>query len=104
MGLLLLRWVGLLLASGLYLVAMAQWVYLARWRIGLLAVLVLFPGLIYLSSGGHGTWLRALPVLGVLMFLHHLRGRFLKSISLLWFTTLTVLVVQGYYAWIMLKP
>lgn len=100
----LLRWVGLLLASGLYLAGIAQWAYLGRWRIGLLVVLLVFPGLLYLSQGGHGLWLRAVPVLGVLMFWHHLRGRFLKSIPLLWYTTLTVLVVQGYYAWVLLRP
>jgi hypothetical protein len=100
----LLRWIGLILASILYLGCMFQWAYLGRWRMGLVAVLLVFPGMLYLSQGGYGLWLRGIPLLGVLMFLHHLRARFLRSISLLWFTTLTVLVVQGYYAWVLLKP
>jgi len=104
MVLLLLRWTGLLLASGLYLAGIAQWAYLGRWRMGVAAVLLVFPGLLVLSHGGHGTWLRAIPLLGVFLFIHSLKGAFLRSIPLLWYTTLTVLVVQGYYAWIMLSP
>jgi hypothetical protein len=100
----LLRWVALILACGLYLACMVQWAYLGRWRMGLVAVLVAFPGLLYLSQGGHGLWLRGIPLLGVAMFIHRLKTRFLRSISLLWFTTLTVLVAQGYYAWLVFTP
>jgi hypothetical protein len=100
----LLRWLALILAAILYLVFMAQWAYRGRWRQGLIAVLLVFPGMLYLSQGGYGLWLRGIPILGVLMFLHSLGSRFLRSIALLWFTTLTVFVAQGYYAWVLLKP
>lgn len=103
MVLLLLRWLGMFLALGLYLGGVAQWAYLGRWRAGALAVLLAFPALLLLSQGNSGVWLRAAPLLGVLMFLHHLRGAFLRSISLLWYTTLTVLVSQGYYAWVLFR-
>lgn len=93
----LLQWLGIAVFTFAYVAALRKWVYQGNLALGLLAVLVFFPILIALTPVFPLTLLRGLPLLGVAMFLHHYGSRILMQIKLLWFTTLSVLVVQGYY-------
>lgn len=101
-----LKWLGILVASATYVVALAQWIYRSRWLPGLLAMLVFFPALIWLTFSTPFLFLRALPLVGVAMFAHRYGIRILMEIRLLWFTTLSVLAVQAYYvvAGVLLAP
>jgi hypothetical protein len=92
-----LKWLGILIASAAYVAGLAQWVYRSRLLPGLLAMVVVFPALIWLTFSTPLLFLRALPLVGLAMFLHRYRARFLMEIRLLWFSTLSVLVVQVYY-------
>lgn len=92
-----LKWLGILIAAAAYLGGLAQWIYRSRVLPGILAILVCFPALIWLTFSTPLLFLRALPLVGVAMFAHRHRSRILMDIRLLWFTTLTVLVVQAYY-------
>ena len=94
----LLQWLGIFVFTFAYVAALRRWVYQGQFVLGLLAVLIFFPVLIALTPSFPATLLRGLPLVGVGMFLHHYGSRILMQIKLLWFTTLSVLVVQGYYA------
>jgi hypothetical protein len=94
----LLNWLGIAVFTFAYVAAVRKWVYQGNLILGLLAVFVFFPAIIALTPAFPATLLRALPLVGVGMFLHHYGRRILMQIKLLWFTTLSVLVVQGYYA------
>jgi hypothetical protein len=93
----LLNWVGIALATAAYIVGLRKWIYQGNLLLGLIAVLVCFPVLIALTMAFPATLLRGMPLVGVGMFIHHYGRRLLMQIKLLWFTTLSVLVVQGYY-------
>jgi hypothetical protein len=93
----LVNWLGIVLSSAAYLIGLRKWIYQGNLRFGLLATVVFFPVLICLTKTFPGTLLRAMPLLGIGMFIHHYGRRLLMQIKLLWFTTLSVLVVQGYY-------
>ena len=93
----LLQWLGIAVFALAYLAALRRWIYQGNLALGLLAVFVFFPALIALTPSFPSTVLRGLPLAGVGMFLHHYGRRILMQIKLLWFTTLSVLVVQGYY-------
>jgi hypothetical protein len=94
---------GLLVSAGIALVAVAYlaglwlWVYHARLPAGLFSILIAFPILILLTTQPPAIYLRGIPLAGVGMFFHRYGSRILMQIKLLWFTTLSVLVVQGYY-------
>lgn len=92
-----LKWLGILAASAAYLGGLAQWVYRSRILPGILAMLVVFPALIWLTLSTPLLFLRALPLLGLAMFAHRYGRRILMEIRLLWFTTLSVISVQVYY-------
>lgn len=92
-----LKWLGILVASAAYLAGLAQWVYRSRVLPGTLAILVVFPALIWLTLSTPLVFLRALPLLGLAMFIHRYGKRLLMEIRLLWFTTLSVIAVQVYY-------
>lgn len=92
-----LKWLGILIASAAYLAGLAQWIYRGRILPGVLAMTVFFPALIWLTFETPLLFLRGLPLVGLAMFLHRYRARFLMDIRLLWFTTLSVLTVQVYY-------
>jgi hypothetical protein len=94
----LLQWVGIAVFTFAYLAALRRWIYQGNLALGLAAVFVCFPILIALTPAFPATLLRGLPLAGVGMFLHYYGRRILMQIKLLWFTTLSVLVVQGYYA------
>lgn len=94
----LFQWLGIIVFAFAYVAALGKWVYEGKLALGLLAVFVFFPVLIALTPAFPATLLRGLPLVGVGMFLHHYGRRILMQIKLLWFTTLSVLVVQGYYA------
>jgi hypothetical protein len=94
----LLNWLGIAVFSFAYVAGLRKWVYQGNLILGLLSVLIFFPVLIAMTMTFPATLLRALPLAGVGMFLHHYGRRILMQIKLLWFTTLSVLVVQGYYA------
>ena len=93
----LLQWSGIVVFTFAYVAALRKWIYLGNLPLGLLAVFVFFPVIIALTPVFPATLLRGLPLVGVGMFLHHYGRRILMQIKLLWFTTLSVLVVQGYY-------
>lgn len=93
---LILNWLGIALTSAAYLIGLRKWIYQANLLLGLVSVFICFPILITLTMNFPATLLRALPLVGVCMFLHHYGSRILMQIKLLWFTTLSVLVVQGY--------
>ena len=94
----LLQWSGIVIFTFAYVAALRKWIYQGNLALGLLAVFVFFPVLIALTPTFPATLLRGLPLVGVGMFLHHYGRRILMQIKLLWFTTLSVLVVQGYDA------
>jgi hypothetical protein len=94
----LLKWLGIALSSAAYLGGVRKWVYQGNLILGLLSVFVCFPLLIALTMTFPATILRGLPLVGVGMFFHHYGSRILMQIKLLWFTTLSVIVVQIYYA------
>jgi hypothetical protein len=94
----LLNWLGIAVCTFAYLTALRKWVYEGNLLLGLAAVILCFPALIALTMTPPATVLRGLPLVGVGMFLHHYGRRILMQIKLLWFTTLSMLVVQGYYA------
>ena len=95
---LVLNWLGIILACAAYLFTLRKWIYQGQLWPGIFALLVVFPILIALTSTFPAYWLRAIPLVGLGMFTHRYRWRILMQIKLLWFTTLSVLVVQGYYA------
>lgn len=92
-----LKWLGILIAAFAYVGGLAQWIYRSKLLPGILSISVFFPALIWLTFATPLLFLRALPLAGVVMFAHRYRARILMDIRLLWFTTLTVLVVQTYY-------
>jgi hypothetical protein len=92
-----LKWLGIFIASAAYVAGLAQWVYRGRLLPGFLAMTVIFPALIWLTLDTPLLFLRGLPLVGLALFLHRYRARFLMEIRLLWFTTLSVLTVQVYY-------
>lgn len=92
-----LKWLGILVAAVAYVGALSQWIYRSRLLPGLLAMVVLFPALIWLTFSTPFLFLRALPLAGVAMFAHRYGLRLIMEIRLLWFTTLSVLSVQAYY-------
>jgi hypothetical protein len=94
----LLHWLGIAISSAGYLLGLRKWIYEGRLLLGLLSIFIFFPLLIALTMAFPATLLRALPLVGVGMFIHHYRARILMQIKLLWFTTLSVIVVQFYYA------
>jgi hypothetical protein len=94
---LLLQWLGITVFAFAYVAALRKWVYEGSLALGLLAVFIFFPVLIALTQAFPATLLRGLPLVGVGMFFHHYGRRILMQIKLLWFTTLSVMVVQGYY-------
>jgi hypothetical protein len=98
MLLMILTWIGIGITSLSYTIALQRWIYRANLLAGLGSLLIVFPLLIALTSAFPAYYFRALPLAGVGMFIHRYRFRVLLQIKLLWFTTLTVLVVQGYYA------
>jgi hypothetical protein len=93
----LLQWLGIAVFTVAYLAALRKWVYEGNLALGLLAVFVCFPVLIALTPAFPAILLRGLPLVGIGMFFHHYGRRILMQIKLLWFTTLSVMVVQGYY-------
>ena len=95
---LLLNWLGIGLCTAGYLAGIRKWIYQGNLILGLLAIFICFPLLIALTQDFPATLLRGMPLLGVGMFIHHYRRRILMQIKLLWFTTLSVIVVQFYYA------
>ncbi len=95
-----LKFLGILLASAAYVAGLAQWVYRGKVLSGILAMVVFFPSLIWLTFSTPFLFLRALPLVGLAMFAHRYRSRILMEIRLLWFTTLSVLVVQAYYLFV----
>lgn len=101
-----LKWLGILVATATYVAALAQWVYRGKILPGVLAMVVIFPALIWLTFSTPFLFLRALPLVGVGMFAHRYGLRTIMEIRLLWFTTLTVLAVQAYYmvAGVLLAP
>ncbi|MEO7426390.1 MAG: hypothetical protein ABI036_14475 [Fibrobacteria bacterium] len=94
---LILNWLGITLSSAAYLSGLRLWIYRGRLLFGLLATLICFPVLICLTTTFPAAYLRAMPLVGIGMFIHHYGSRLLMQIKLLWFTTLSVLVVQGYF-------
>jgi hypothetical protein len=93
-----LKALGMGILAFAYLAGLRKWVYQGKLGMGLAAVLLAFPALIALTGAYPATLLRGIPLVGVGMFLHHYRARILMQIKLLWFTTLSMIVVQGYYA------
>jgi hypothetical protein len=89
---------GIALVCAGYLVGVGKWIYQGNFLMGIFSLLVFFPILIAITSPYPAYYFRAIPLVGVGMFLHRYGLRILMQIKLLWFTTLTVLVVQGYYA------
>ncbi|MEO6097889.1 MAG: hypothetical protein ABIW76_20410 [Fibrobacteria bacterium] len=94
----LLNWLGITVCSAAYLAGLRKWIYQGNLILGLLSVFVCFPLLIALTMTFPATLLRGLPLVGVGMFFHHYGTRILMQVKLLWFTTLSVMVVQVYYA------
>lgn len=92
-----LKWLGIALAAAAYVAGLARWIYAGKVLPGLLAMLVFFPALIELTYFSPLLFLRALPLAGLAMFAHRYGTRTLMEMRLLWFTTLSVLVVQAYY-------
>ncbi len=93
-----LQWIGIILACAGYIAGLRRWVYHGHLGLGLFSTLLCFPILISLTMTFPAVFLRAIPLAGIAMFIDHYRSRILMQIKLLWFTTLSVLVVQGYYA------
>ncbi len=93
----LLNWLGIALSTAAYIAGLRKWIYQGNLILGLLSVFVFFPILIALTMTFPATILRAMPLVGIGMFIHHYGRRLLMQIKLLWFTTLSVMVVQGYY-------
>ena len=94
----LLNWLGIAVSTAAYLACLRKWIYQGNLLLGLAAILICFPLLIGLTQTFPATLLRGMPLVGVGMFLHHYGSRILMQIKLLWFTTLSVIVVQCYYA------
>lgn len=92
-----LKWLGILLASAAYLAGLRAWIYRGHLLLGLASILITFPILILLTTAYPALYFRVLPLAGVGMFLHRYGSRILMQVKLLWFTTLSVLVVQFYY-------
>jgi hypothetical protein len=91
---------GMLIACALYVWGLFHWIFFGKKWAGALALLGAFPALVFLSAGTWGIYLRAIPLIGIAMFALRERTKILRSIHLLWFTTLTVLVVHLYYLWV----
>jgi hypothetical protein len=94
---LMLNWLGIAFSSFAYLASLRKWIYEGNLLLGMAAIFLFFPLLICLTMTFPATFLRALPLVGVAMFMHRYGSRLLMQIKLLWFSTLSVLVVQGYY-------
>ena len=88
------------IACALYVWGLFHWIFLGKKWAGALAMLGAFPALVYLSAGNWGVYLRGIPLLGIAMFALRERARFIYSIHLLWFTTVSVLTVHLYYLWL----
>jgi hypothetical protein len=97
MFMLILHAAGILLAAAGYLEGLRRWIYHGKLWAGLVSIFLCFPLLIVLTAHPPVIYLRGIPLVGVGMFIHRYRSRILMQIKLLWFTTLSVLVVQGYY-------
>ena len=93
---LILKVLGILVFTSAYLAGLWQWIYREKMLSGLGAVLLCFPAIIWFTLYSPFMYLRALPVVGIAMFFHRYRARILMQVKLLWFTTLSVAVVQGY--------
>lgn len=93
---LILNWLGIAFLCAAYLAGLRKWIYQGKLIGGLLSILVFFPLLIGLTSKPPADFLRAIPLVGVGMFMHHYGRRLLLQIKLLWFTTLSMLVAQGF--------
>jgi hypothetical protein len=94
---LVLNWLGIAFSTAAYIAGLRKWIYQGNFLLGLLAILICFPLLIALTQTPPATLLRGLPLVGLGMFIHHYGARILMQIKLLWFTTLSVIVVQFYY-------
>jgi hypothetical protein len=94
---LILNWLGIAFSTAAYIAGLRKWIYQGTFLPGLLAICICFPLLIALTQTPPATILRGLPLVGLGMFLHHYGARILMQIKLLWFTTLSVIVVQFYY-------
>lgn len=103
MGMVILQAVGILLTIAAYIEGLRRWIYRGALVPGLLSILVFFPILILLTTQPPALCLRAAPLAALGMFIHRYGSRILMQIKLLWFTTLSVLVVQGYYLLIALR-
>jgi hypothetical protein len=86
-----------LLGAGAYAGGLFYWVYRNRLWPALISMLILYPLLILVTRETSWTFLRAVPIVGIFLFLHRSRGDVLRQIRLLWFTTLSVAVVHVYY-------
>jgi hypothetical protein len=95
--LIILKWLGIAGFSAAYLAGLRKWVYQGNLLLGLVSIFICFPLLICLTMEFPATLFRGLPLVGVGMFMHHYGRRILMQIKLLWFTTLSVIVVQFYY-------
>lgn len=91
-----LHWLGITFFCVAYLLGLRKWIYQGNLLMGLLSVLIFFPLLLILTMQPPSDYLRAIPIVGVAMFIHHYGRRLLMQIKLLWFTTLSVLVAQGF--------
>jgi hypothetical protein len=92
-----LQWAGILLTAAAYVAGLWGWIYRGHLMLGLASILITFPILILLTPAYPALLFRCLPLAGVGMFLHRYGSRILMQVKLLWFTTLSVLVVQCYY-------
>lgn len=95
---LILNWLGIAVSAAAYVGGLRKWIYQGNFLLGMVATLICFPILIALTQTPPATLLRALPLVGLGMFIHHYGARILMQIKLLWFTTLSVIVVQFYFA------
>lgn len=93
-----MQWLGIVVSTLAYVAGLRKWIYQGNLLLGLASIFIFFPLLICLTMTPPATLLRAMPLVGVGMFIHRYGRRLLMQIKLLWFTTLSVLVVQGYYA------
>jgi hypothetical protein len=93
-----LNWLGIVVSTATYIAGLRKWIYQGNLLLGLLSIFICFPILICLTTTFPAILLRAMPLVGVGMFIHRYGARILMQIKLLWFTTLSVIVVQFYYA------
>ena len=86
-----------LIAVSAYAAGLYFWSHKDRFWPALFAMLGLYPLLILVTRETPWTFLRAAPLIGVILFLHRYRMGALRQMRLLWFTTLSVAVVHVYY-------